>query len=727
MQRLEIPQHVEEVLNRLGYTTLYPPQEEAVRKGLFNNKNLVVASPTASGKTLIAAMLIIHNIATRGGKHIYLVPLKALANEKYRELSEILMVASNVIGRNVKTVISTSDYDSTGEELRNADVVIATYEKMDSILRHNPSWIHEIKTLVVDEAHLVGASERGPVIENIVMRIKTDIPSTQILLLSATISNHEDFARWIDGEVVYTKWRPIPLREGVLYDHEIYYSDGSIATVDVDMHSDPIINKAIQTVLEGGQVLIFTASRREAKAKAKRIAKVFRERRSTLLGAKTLKTLNKLSKKILDTGERTKLSEELAKTVEYGVAFHHAGLSLPHRTIVEDGFRDGYIKVLTATPTLAAGVNLPSRTVIVTYTSRRVSGGEGEAITVFDYKQMAGRAGRPKYDKYGEALIYTSSQFEIDHLLQNYINAEPEPIYSRLLEGENMEVAILSLLSSVSGVRDSLLEEYIKHSLAYIQNSKRRLTTKLVKGIRRLTDYGMIVAENGFFKATKLGRRVAQLYILPSTGNRLYTYAITTKEEPNIFDLLYVITSTKDMGIVSFRKRDLEKIIDKIEEYGVDRYIDLLDNMFSFASDELIHTAVLKTVCVLLDWIEEKTEEEILEKWGVEPGDLYNLYTTAEWLAYAASELSRVAGNKQLTRMFEILRVRLKYGVSEELIPLVMIPDIGRKRARTLYNNGYRSLMDIRRATLQDLASLPGIGVKTARKILEYVKGRESF
>ncbi len=726
IESLDAPDHIRKVLERLGYRELYPPQSEALKKGLLKNRNMIIASPTASGKTLIAAMLIINNIVTKGGKHIYLVPLKALASEKYGELKNVLDELSNITNTRYKLSISTSDYDKSGEELTNSDVIIATYEKMDSILRHNPSWISDIKTLVIDEAHLVGSYERGPVVENIVMRITSDVPSAQILLLSATISNHQDFSKWIEGDVVNTSWRPIPLIEGVLYDHEIYYPNGEIRGVDRITGSDPIADKAINTILEGGQVLIFTASRREAKSKAKKLSNLIRSRKTLLLSAKTIKQLRRLSNEILNTGERTKLSEELAKVVENGVAFHHAGLGLRHRSIIEENFKKGFIKVLTATPTLAAGVNLPSRTVIITYTTRRGFGGEGEAITVFDYKQMAGRAGRPQYDDYGEALLYTSSQWEIDHLLDEYINSAPEPIYSRLLEGENTEIAILSLLSGITGIREKLVEKYFERSLAFHQNSKRRMLQRINKAVERLINYSMVQrVDNGdsYLKITKLGRRVAQLYVLPSTGYHLYEYAIKNRgEEYNVFDLLFTIVNTKDMTKVSTRKRDLDKIFEYIVDYGVEHYLDALEDTFYLAYDEITQSAVLKTVCVLIDWITEKTEDEIMDKWGVEPGDLYNLYTTAEWLSYAASELSLIAGNKPISKYFDVLRVRLKYGVSEELIPLVNLPDIGRKRARILYNNGYRSIRDIRKATLQDLASLPGIGVKTARKLLEFTK-----
>ncbi len=719
----DLPQPVHQTLRKLGIDSLYPPQEEAIRKGLFNGRNLVVASPTASGKTLIAIMLMIHRLAQgRGYKHIYLVPLKALAAEKRDELIGTMEAASEIIGWRPRVVISTSDYDSTGEELGNADVIVATYEKMDSIMRHRPSWIDTIRTVVIDEAHLVGVADRGPVVENILMRILAEARETQVLLLSATISNYQDFANWIEGEAVVTNWRPIPLKEGVLYDHEIYYSDNTFKSVPRTT-GDPIIDRAIETIEEGGQVLIFTATRAEAKRRAKKIAKQLAKLQATLLGPKTMKELRRLAERVKNIGESTKLSEELSNTVAMGVAFHHAGLGLEHRALIEEAFRAGLIKILTATPTLAAGVNLPSRTVIITYTSRRTAG-YVEEISVFDYKQMAGRAGRPMYDKEGEALIHTTRELEIDTLLDRYIRAEPEPITSRLLDGENMEIAILSLTTETRGVSIETIHSYIDKSLAAIQYHPEVLRYRVDRAIKTLLSYGMVTRSEAtsrvYIKATRLGSRTSQLYILPSTGHKFYT---KTREitEPSELALLHLICETRDMVRVNARKRDFDKIIDTLEDMGQEEFLNMIFDMRP-AVDYDQDLDLLKTALVLLDWINEATEDEILEKWGVEPGDLYNLYTTAEWLAYAASEIARIAQAEEVAKMYDILRVRLKYGVKPELIPLVSIPGIGRRRARILYNNGYRTPSDLRRATIQDLASIPNIGVKTARKILEYLR-----
>ncbi len=592
---------------------------------------------------------------------------------------------------------------------------------MDSLIRHNPSWLKSVKTLIIDEVHLIGSVDRGYVIENIIMKFMAEGTKLQILMLSATITNINQFKDWIKGEAIKLNWRPVPLIEGVLYNHEIYYPDGNVASFP-DITGDPIIDKTINTLREGGQVLVFTQSRSEAKRRAKRIANILKKYLDEIYTPNEKIDLTKYSEIVLNIGEKTKLNEEISKTIRYGVAFHHAGLGLQHRNLIEKLFRSRLIKVLTATPTLAAGVNLPSRTVIITYTSRRRAGFE-EMINVFDYKQMAGRAGRPQYDKYGESLIYTANQWNIDYLLSNYILGQIEPITSKLLEGENLDTVLLAFVASTNGVDDAKIHYYLSKSLASIQYSFERVLSKTKLAVSKLKKYEMIdviqLQDKTFYIPTTLGRRVAELYVLPSTGAYLHKIS---KEYTNLseFEALYHISKTKDMIKLSVRKKDVSRIIETLElEENLKKFLDVIYNPFSNALFDTDEIANLKVAFVLEDWINEKSEEHIREKWGVEPGDLYALYTTAEWLAYSASEIAKVVGNKKLSSLYQILSIRLKYGVKEELVSLTLIPEVGRRRARILYNHGYRTILDLKKAELKDLISIPGIGPKLAKKIIE--------
>lgn len=719
IEELPLPNNILEALKKLGYKKLYPPQIEAIKKGLLRGKNLIVATPTASGKTFIAVLLMIKKLLNeRDGKIIYLVPLKALANEKYQEFKDIF--GKIQLGK-INIRISTGDYDSKGEELRNAHIIVATYEKMDSLIRHSPTWIKKVRTLVVDEAHLIGSVDRGYVIENIVMRYRSEGIPIQILMLSATISNIDHFSKWIEGGEVKNNWRPVPLVEAVLYDHEIYLPDGNIDKIE-NITGDPIIDKIIQTLKKHGQILIFTQSRNEARRKAKKIANIIKRYLNEVFDEGEIELLNLYSQKVLKIGEQTKLSEELSKLIKYGVAFHHAGLGLHHRSLIEDIYRDGLLKIITATPTLASGVNLPSRTVIITYTTRRFAGYE-DTINVFEYKQMAGRAGRPKYDEIGEAYLYTRNQWNIDYLTTSYILGDIEPIVSRLLENENLDKVLLSFISSTNGVDEAKIYFYLSKSLAKIQYDDEKLLRHSRHSLNRLKLYNMmdIAGKKGreFYIPTHLGKRVSELYISPSTGAYLYKIS-STDSELSEFELLYHLSKTKDMIKMGVRKKDVSRIIGLLElEDNLRKFLETIYSPFSSALFEEDEMAVIKTTFVLEDWINEKSEEDIRENWGVEPGDLYALYTTAEWLSYAASEISKINGNKKLAREYLVLTHRLRYGVKEELVPLTLIPDIGRRRARILYNHGFKTILDIKKTKPQDLLGIPGIGPTLAKKIIE--------
>jgi len=189
------------------FTTLTPIQEKAVQGGLLEDKSLLICAPTASGKTLIATMSIV-NTLEKGNKAIYLVPLKALANEKYREFKQLLE------GTKYKTMISTGEIDSDSGYLANYDLLILTTEKLDSLLRHKVSWISEVKCVVIDEIHLLNDSTRGPTLEIIITLLK-ELIQPQLIGLSATIGNPKELADWLEADLVIDDWRPVELKKGI--------------------------------------------------------------------------------------------------------------------------------------------------------------------------------------------------------------------------------------------------------------------------------------------------------------------------------------------------------------------------------------------------------------------------------------------------------------------------------------------------------------------------------
>lgn len=190
-------------------TSLTPIQEKAVNAGLLNKQSQLISAPTASGKTLIATMAIANSLATNpNSKAIYLVPLKALANEKYKEYLALLKDTE------YKVTIATGDIDSDSPYLSNYNLLILTTEKLDSLLRHRVSWINQVNTIIIDEIHLLNDPNRGPTLEIIITLLKTLI-QPQLIGLSATIGNPEELANWLNATLVIDTWRPVPLKQGI--------------------------------------------------------------------------------------------------------------------------------------------------------------------------------------------------------------------------------------------------------------------------------------------------------------------------------------------------------------------------------------------------------------------------------------------------------------------------------------------------------------------------------
>jgi helicase len=193
-----------------------PAQQKALKAGLLEGKSLLVCTPTASGKTLIAELAAMSGILEKKGKAIYIVPLKALATEKYKSFKERY-------GKLCKIALSIGDYDGSDSHLADCDLIITTSEKLDSLTRHRASWLSKAFLLVVDEIHLMNDPGRGPTLEILITIVRELIPKVQILALSATIGNPKELAGWLDAKVVEDKWRPVKLEKGIYHKDEIEF------------------------------------------------------------------------------------------------------------------------------------------------------------------------------------------------------------------------------------------------------------------------------------------------------------------------------------------------------------------------------------------------------------------------------------------------------------------------------------------------------------------------
>jgi len=717
IEELPISESVKQVLLSSGIAELYPPQQEAVLAGALDGKNLVLASPTASGKTLIAELCALKHVLERDGKVLYLSPLRALANEKCEEFKKYTTIKKRN-GRRVSVGISTGDYDSSDPWMGKYDIIVTTNEKADSLLRHRARWVTDVSLVVADEVHLLNEPERGPTLEVVLARLMQVNPDIQLLVLSATIKNVEEVAEWLKAISVTTEWRPVTLREGVFLHDEILFKDGGALKIEKTT-KNPAINLALYTVKSGGQALAFAGTRRNSISLAKKLASNIKP----LLSKPMKRSLTQLSEQILATGARTRISEQLAEVVSNGAAFHHAGLGGGHRKLIEDAFREGKIKVLTATPTLAFGVNLPARVVIVNEYRRYEPGYGYYPIAVLEYKQMAGRAGRPRYDKVGDALLIAKTEDERDYLMESYILAETERIWSKLAVERILRSHVLATIASDFAHTEQGIYDFFGKTFYAYQYDPRAIKGVIQKSLGFLFTEKMIEVGGDKIYATKFGRRVSELYIDPLTGVIIRDALTSRAQRLTDISFLHMIARTPDM----FPKlrpysKEMDELSFFVDEHQEEFMCDLPDPwMDRIVFEEFLGEA--KLAWVLKTWMNETTEDEMIERFSVQPGDLYRLISTSKWLLHASHELASLFQHKDLLLHLAKLTVRIEKGVKPELLPLVKLEGIGRARARVLYNSGLRSMDDLKRAPLPKLTGLPLIGPRLAKKIKEQVGG----
>ncbi len=695
VDELPVDERIKRIIRERGIEELYPPQAEALKSGVLEGKNLVLAIPTASGKTLVSEIVMVNKLLREGGKAVYLVPLKALAEEKYREFREWESLG-------IRVAATTGDYDSTDEWLGRYDIIVATAEKFDSLLRHGSGWIRDVKLVVADEVHLIGSYDRGATLEMILSHL---LGRAQILALSATVGNAEELAEWLDAELIVSDWRPVELRKGVFSHGELFWEDGMVDKYPANWES-----LAIDAVKRGKQALVFVNTRRSA------------EKEAISLSSKIAKLLTKPEtrqlEELISQIEDNPTTEKLKRALKGGVAFHHAGLSRVERTLIEDAFREGLVKVITATPTLSAGINLPAFRVIIRDTKRYSNFGWTD-IPVLEIQQMMGRAGRPKYDKVGEAIIVARTE-DPEKIIERYVHGKPEKLFSMLANEQAFRSQMLALITNF-GIRT--FPELFKFLEKTFYFHQREDTASIERKAKEIVYF---LIENEFidlstedeFIPLPFGKRTSHLYIDPMTAKKFKDAFPALERNPNPLGIFQLIASTPDMAVLNARRRELEDYLDFAYEMEEKLYTNIpYYEEYRFQS----FLSQIKTAKVLIDWINEVPEARIYETYGIDPGDLYRILELADWLMYSLIELYKLFEPKEeVLNYLRDLHLRLKHGVREELLELVKLPNIGRKRARALYNAGFRTQEDIMRAKVGELMRVEGIGSKVIEGLFKY-------
>ncbi len=697
-------------LESSGFKELNPLQKLALKKGLLKGKNLVVFAPTASGKTLIAEIAALKTILEKKLKVIYLTPLVALASEKYEDFKK----KYSKLG--IKVAISVGQFDSADPWLKNYDWIVVTNEKMESLIRHRAEWINDIGLVVADEVHLLNDPSRGPTLEVLLTLLKKIVPKAQFLLLSATISNANEIAEWMNANVVYSEWRPVKLYRGVLYGNKVrIHGFKEKIKLRKDLES---IEAIIEWVLKKRkQALIFVSTRKKSESLAERISKFV----SNFIGRADKEFLKKIAEEIENVLEvPTRQCKREAKIVKRGVAFHHAGLLFKQKRTIEENFRRGLIRVIVATPTLCYGLNLPSFLVLVKDTKRYYPGIGYVYLPVLEVQQMEGRAGRPAYDEFGISLLYAKSEEEADLLEQNYIFGKPERIRSKLSVEPILRSTTLALISiDFCNSIKALFEFFSKTFFAFQFGDIYLIEEKIREIIKQLLDWGFVEKKNSKLYATRIGRRVSELYLDPLTAHKfILGLKNCLKVKPTPFTFLHLISFCREMRpLPTLRSGEYYEYSELVEKRREEFAVEIPEEWEDEYEDFLMS---VKNAKILESWIEEMTEDELLSNFGITPGELWSKLQISDWLLYSLHELALLLRMKKLLKEIKKVRVRVHYGVREELLPLVKLEGVGRVRARKLFNSGIKTISDLRKIPLLSLERI--VGPKIARKLKQQVE-----
>ncbi|AKU06212.1 ATP-dependent DNA helicase [Haloferax gibbonsii] len=777
-----LPTGIPEALRDEGIEELYPPQAEAVEAGLTDGESLVAAVPTASGKTLIAELAMLSSVA-RGGKALYIVPLRALASEKKAEFERWEEYGIDV-------GVSTGNYESDGEWLSSRDIIVATSEKVDSLVRNNAAWMDQLTCVVADEVHLVDDRHRGPTLEVTLAKLRRLNPNLQVVALSATVGNAGVVADWLDAELVKSDWRPIDLKMGVHYGNAVSFADGSQREVPVgrgERQTPALVADALEGDGDGdqGSSLVFVNSRRNAESAARRMADVT-ERYIT---GDERGDLAELAAEIRDVSD-TETSEDLAAAVAKGAAFHHAGLAAEHRTLVEDAFRDRLIKCICATPTLAAGVNTPSRRVVVR-DWQRYDGDYGgmKPLDVLEVHQMMGRAGRPGLDPYGEAVLLAKDADARDELFERYIWADAEDVRSKLAAEPALRTHLLATVASgFAHTREGLLEFLDQTLYATQTDDPERLGQVTDRVLDYLEVNGFVEFEGETIRATPVGHTVSRLYLDPMSAaeiidglewaadhrtEKLRALAGETPEKPKrarsesddepggfqrASEMVAAESGDAGDGTGADDGDDSDDDNDDADEFEADRtYPTPLGLYHLVCRTPDMYQLYLKSgdretyteLCyerepeflgrvpseyedvAFEDWLSALKTAKLLEDWvgEVDEDRITERYGVGpgdirgkvETAEWLLGAAERLASELDLDSVYAVreAKKRVEYGVREELLDLAGVRGVGRKRARRLFEAGVESRADLRETEKSRILAALRGRRKTAENILE--------
>ncbi|MEK7793897.1 MAG: DEAD/DEAH box helicase [Candidatus Hydrogenedentota bacterium] len=674
---------------------LLPLQERAVkREGLFDGGNVLIQAPTSSGKTFIGEMAAVET-ALRRKKVVYLAPLKALAEEKYRSFRE------KYSEYGIEVIVSSRDHREFDGRFEAGDfsIAVAVYEKLAQLLVRRPERLEEIELIVADELEILSDPERGAMAELLLTRVL--MGPCRVIGMSAVIGGAEALAGWMNARLVHHEQRPVELRYGVLHEgrfrYRTYneYSEACETLVDAQTDSmwETLTRNVCEFAARGETCLVFMKAKQETRRGAELLA-------GELDGAAAKEAIGALRKL-----EATRSRDVLLQTLESGVAFHNADLSPHERRIVEQAFRVGEIRVMIATSTLAVGLNMPARNVFIAPEKWRYDvrfGAPWKApIARAEYENMGGRAGRyGAGHEFGRSILIASTAFDEETLWRRYIDGARETIEPQLAKGP-LEDHVLQLVTSRACATErevyALLERTLSGRWVWQREcSPEEIELRIRAAANRGIDAGMLTrVEEERLEATPLGQAVASKGIRIATARELEGWigeSETRRWRP--LDLLLAAAMTSDGRMYSValtaREYDQADYVGRLkaacEDEPVCANVPLGRMCASNAAPFFEEVRAIKIALMLEAWIEQSACHAIEETFDTMAGQVLAAADQLSWLIDAAAAIATAQGCAGgFVEHVRVLSHRVQRGLREETLRLAgLMEEAGLSRGAML-------------------------------------------
>lgn len=694
-------------------------QGKAVDAGVFDGKtNLLVVGPTSSGKTLVGEMAAASSSYRTRRHAIFVVPYRALADEHYANFRARYGDLLNV-------VISTSDWTEFDDDIRagNFGLAVLTYEKLMGLLVEHPQLLDRCSVLVVDEVQMLGDPSRGANLEKLLTQVLLHTDGPQLVALSASLDELNKLDDWLQAKLVMTNERPVPLEEGVLAPLSgrlLMTSDKERQLIGGRVDAEDALDELVAALVgEGKQVLVFRTSVAKTQTTA--------ERFKAHLPAPGLPSQTAA---LLDDLEPSESVDALRRTLASLVGFHNADLGTGERRAVEQSFRLGEARVLVATTTLAMGVNLPTDVVVVADTQRfagRVRGQWRTAdISVAEYKNCAGRAGRLGQKTGGLAIVLAEQDFEQHQLLDLYCRGDVEAVASKLA-AERFDDVVFGILCGGLAQKRGELVEFITATFAYLtfyemSGGIRAIEDGVDRAVAACCESGLVRDEDGQLIPTRSALIFAAHSVPLAAAARLSKLAERLLDGPiSKEELVFSVASCDDL----FEPRPYSDW-DRVLRQPVDPRPGLRIDLSNVPSDTPLREAltrlhpeedeiriVSRTAC-LLEWMDGADERTLARRYkGCPSARVRGMGKNAAWLLDALDRVATLRGaGEDEVAVVHAAALEARYGVPAELAALARLhaPGVGRAALLRLFEaDGGRQLYEPDVFLDADIAEFDGL------------------